>query len=113
MQLIDRSQAEHYVWGNICDGWHFLKRDDISIISERVPSGASEVRHIHESARQFFYILSGQATIEANGEHVKLTEGQGLEISPGTPHQFKNESTQDVHFLVISHPSTKGDRINL
>jgi mannose-6-phosphate isomerase-like protein (cupin superfamily) len=41
-----------------------------------------------------------------------LREGQGLEISPMVKHQFKNNSQMDVHFLVISVPSTRGDRIN-
>jgi hypothetical protein len=27
-------------------------------------------------------------------------------------HQFKNQSDADVHFLVISVPSTRGDRVN-
>jgi len=57
MQAIDRSSAEHYHWGNAGDGWHLVKRADMSVISERVPPGASEVRHFHASARQFFYIL--------------------------------------------------------
>ncbi|WAK02337.1 cupin domain-containing protein [Methylobacter sp. YRD-M1] len=112
MKPIDRTCAEHYVWGGVCDGWHLVKRDDMSIIAERVPAGAREARHFHAAARQFFFILSGCAVIEINGERISLMEGQGLEIAPGMPHQFMNESPEDVHFLVVSHPSTKGDRIN-
>lgn len=112
MKAIDRSSAEHYLWGEVCDGWHLVKRSDLSVIAERVPPGASEVRHYHASARQFFYILRGCAVIEVNGEREALQEGQGLEIAPGTSHQFMNESQEDVHFLVISHPSTRGDRVD-
>jgi mannose-6-phosphate isomerase-like protein (cupin superfamily) len=109
-QAIDLSSAEHYRWGGICDGWHLLKRSDLSIIAERVPPGGKESRHSHERARQFFYILSGCAVMEVDGERVELREGQGLEVAPGTPHQFLNESPAVVHFLVISHPTTRGDR---
>jgi len=113
MQPIDRSSAEHYIWGGMCDGWHFVKRADMSVIAERVPPGAKETRHFHSAARQFFFILSGCAVIEINGERVTLVEGQGFEVAPGIPHQFMNESSEEVHFLVISHPSTRGDRVDV
>ncbi len=112
-QPIDRSSAEHYLWGGVCDGWHLVKRPDMSVIAERVPPGAQETRHHHATARQFFFILSGCAVIEIDGERVALAQGQGLEVPPGAPHQFMNESSADVHFLVISHPSTRGDRVEL
>lgn len=105
--------AEHYVWGEVCDGWHLLKREDMSIIQERVPAGASEVMHYHEVARQFFYILEGAGTMAFEDREVPLSKGQGLEIPPRVKHQFKNRSDADVHFLVISIPTTKGDRINV
>jgi len=110
---IDRRVVEHYLWGEGCDGWHLVKRDDMSVIAERVPPGACETRHLHEKARQFFYILSGSAIIEMDSERIPLNEGQGIEVKPGTPHRFGNESTEDVHFLVISHPASHGDRIEI
>ena len=109
---VQRANAEHYLWGEGCDGWHLLKRQDLSIIAERVPAGAREVRHSHTIARQFFFILSGQAVIEVDGRLVELSEGQGLEIAPGQAHQFRNDADSEVHFLVISRPSTRGDRID-
>jgi mannose-6-phosphate isomerase-like protein (cupin superfamily) len=42
-----------------------------------------------------------------------LKKGQGIEITPEVKHQFMNQSDSDVHFLVISVPSTRGDRINV
>ncbi len=109
-QRVDRATAEHYTWGGVCDGWRLLKRADLSVIAERVPPGARETRHFHSAARQFFYILSGCAVLEIDGERVTLAAGQGMEVPPGVPHQFMNASEVDVHFMVISHPSTHGDR---
>ena len=83
------------------------------MIAERVPPGASEVRHYHSAARQFFFILNGKAVIEVDGTDVELAEGQGLEIAPGMRHQVMNRSDADVHFLVISHPNTRGDRVEV
>jgi mannose-6-phosphate isomerase-like protein (cupin superfamily) len=111
--MISIESAEHYTWSGNCDGWHLLKRDDMSVIEERVPARSAEVMHYHEQARQFFYILDGEGTISFEGHEVILQKGQGLEIQPMVKHQFKNNSSMDVHFLVISVPSTRGDRINL
>ena len=110
---ISIENAEHYFWGGNCDGWHLLKRDDMSIIQERVPAGCAEVTHYHERARQFFYILEGEGTISFEEHEVILQKGQGLEIQPMVKHQFKNNSSMDVHFLVISVPPTRGDRVNI
>ena len=110
---VSTENAEHYTWGEICDGWHLLKRADISVIQERVPSGGTEVMHYHEKARQFFYILEGEGSIELEGNIIVLKKGQGKEIAPQVKHQFQNTSNADVHFLVISVPPTRGDRINL
>ena len=110
--IVSTADAEHYVWGEICDGWHLLKRDDMSVIQERVPADTAEVMHYHTMARQFFYILDGEGTIIFEDKAIVLNKGQGIEIAPGVKHQFKNQSDVDAHFLVISVPSTRGDRIN-
>jgi mannose-6-phosphate isomerase-like protein (cupin superfamily) len=111
--MISTENAEHYIWGEICDGWHLVKRGDMSVIQERVPAGAAEVMHYHERARQFFYVLEGEGRMVFEDQEVILEKGQGIEIEPMLKHQFKNNSQTDVHFLVISVPSTHGDRINL
>jgi mannose-6-phosphate isomerase-like protein (cupin superfamily) len=110
MQIVDRFNSEHYLWGAGCDGWHLLKRGDLSIITELVPPGAGEQRHFHVHSCQFFYILTGEAIIEVDGVKHSLRANQGLEIPPGIAHQFWNESIDDVTFLVISMPKAHGDR---
>ena len=111
--VVSIENAEHYVWGEICDGWHLLKHDAMSVIQERVPAGGAEVMHYHNKARQFFYILEGDGTMVFEDHEVVLGKGQGIEIQPQVKHQFKNQSKDDVHFLVVSVPSTRGDRVNL
>lgn len=113
MQMSDWQNAEHYRWGEVCDGWHLLRREDLSVIQERVPPGAGEVRHAHRAARQFFYILQGEASIEFDEKVLTLKQGQGVEVPPGVAHRFANRSAEDVLFLVISSPSAHGDRITM
>ena len=103
--------AEHYLWGGACDGWHLLKRADVSVIQERVPAGSAEEMHYHQTARQFFFILEGRGTMVFKDHSVSLQKGEGLETPPGVPHQFSNLSDSDVIFLVISVPQSHGDRI--
>ena len=102
--------AEHYRWGEGCDGWHLLKRADLSVIRERVPPGAAETRHRHACARQFFYVLDGTAVIEVEGAHHVVAAGHGLHVPPGAAHRFRNDSAEDVHFIVVSAPTSRGDR---
>lgn len=110
--MISTKNAEHYIWGEVCDGWHLLKRDDMSVIQERVPAGGAEVMHYHEKARQFFYVLESEGTMVLENQEIRLHKGEGLEIAPMVRHQFKNTSQAEVHFLVISVPSTREDRVN-
>lgn len=110
MKSISIKTAEHYRWGDFCDGYHLVKSDQLSVIEEIVPSGAREKNHYHDRATQFFYILSGTGTIIINDNIFKLNTGEGLLIEPGTHHQFRNDSSEAVRFLVISTPKSHGDR---
>jgi mannose-6-phosphate isomerase-like protein (cupin superfamily) len=107
-----RENAAHYFWGERCDGWHLLQDPNLSVIEERVPAGASEIRHHHNIAQQFFYILEGHAVMKVAGEWIQLSPGQGIAIPPGVSHQFRNESEKEVRFLTISQPPSHGDRVN-
>lgn len=110
---ISKHNAEHYNWGDQCDGWHLVKNQESSIIHERMPAHTSEIKHYHQHARQFFFVLSGIATILIDGEEIILNSQEGVEVPPLVPHQMFNKSNAEVEFLVISQPTTKGDRTEL
>jgi mannose-6-phosphate isomerase-like protein (cupin superfamily) len=111
--IANTKTAEHYTWGGVCDGWRLLQRPDLSVIQERIPPGAGEVRHYHQRARQLFYLLQGKLTIELPDHAVTLAPGDACEVPPGEAHRVTNASDVDASFLVISAPTTEGDRINL
>jgi len=113
VRVVDTDVAEHYAWGAGCDGWHLLRRDDLSVIRERVPPGAGETRHRHARARQFFFVLAGEAVLDLEGTPHVLRAGQGLHVAPGQAHQFRNQSPTAVEFLVVSAPRSHGDREDL
>ena len=111
--IVSKATAEHYVWGGDCDGWRLLPRQDLNIIHERMPPGRREVAHHHVVARQFFFVLSGELTMCMRDGERRIPAGSGLEIEPGVVHRAANLSQIDVEFLVISHPTTRGDRIDI
>lgn len=58
------ANAEHFIWGDQCDGWFLAKHPLASVIQERMLPHTSETRHYHQDVWQFFYILSGELTLE-------------------------------------------------
>jgi mannose-6-phosphate isomerase-like protein (cupin superfamily) len=108
---VSRATAEHYTWGDSCDGWHLVKDKKLSVIEEQMPAGTSEVLHYHGRAQQFFFVLSGETVVEVEGCEIRLAAGEGLGILPGVPHRIRNESKEPVQFLVVSQPPSHGDRV--
>lgn len=109
--MISIKTAEHYSWGQDCDGWHLVRAPGLSVIQERMAHGAAEVRHMHSRSRQFFYVLKGRLTLELDGNRHELRAGEGLEVPPASPHQAINDSGDETHFLVISQPQAHVDRV--
>jgi mannose-6-phosphate isomerase-like protein (cupin superfamily) len=109
---VSRENAEHYRWGTDCDAWYMVNDEQLSVIEEVMPAGAAEIRHHHEKAQQFFYILSGEVLMEVEGQTTLVAAGTGIRIMPGQRHQIRNPSSSPVRLLVISHPRSHGDRFN-
>jgi mannose-6-phosphate isomerase-like protein (cupin superfamily) len=111
MKIVNRENAEHYTWGGVCDGWHLLKSNGLSVIQEQVPPGGAEVKHYHEQAYQFFFILSGEATMEIGDKRIVLGSQQGVSVPPKVAHRLLNDGKKELSFLVVSAPISHGDRV--
>ncbi len=96
VRVVRAADVEHYKWGGAngdeCDGWHLVRTEELSVIEESMPVGASETRHHHVRARQFFYVLAGALTLEIDGSEIVLRACEGVEIGPGVAHQAINRS---------------------
>lgn len=111
--VISKENAEHYAWGDGCDGWYLMNRKDMLVIHEKMPPGTCEKRHYHAVSRQFFFVLKGLLTMEVEGNILEISAHQGIEIAPLANHQARNNSDAPVEFIVFSHPTTRGDRTDL
>ncbi|MEN0083156.1 MAG: cupin domain-containing protein [Leifsonia sp.] len=109
-ETVDTTNAEHYEWGDVSEGWRLLDTTGLSVIEERVPSGSGEEWHVHDSATQFFYVLDGTPQLQTADGTVDLEPRRGVEIPPGLAHRFFNPGDTETRFLVISAPNTRGDR---
>lgn len=105
--------ADHYTWGNNCEGFHILRDEALSVIKESMPPGASEVWHYHNKAQQVFYLLSGKAFFETGKDNAFLSTGESLRVLPGILHRISNPSDEIVEFLVVSAPMAQGDRVEI
>ncbi len=113
MKVVSKYQPlKHYLWGSDCDGWDLVDEDALSVKQELMPAGTKEVKHYHQSAQQFFYILKGKATFEIEDSTIIINQGEGLHIEAGKKHRILNETGEDLEFVLCSQPSTKNDRIN-
>jgi mannose-6-phosphate isomerase-like protein (cupin superfamily) len=112
MPVVSIKDSNHYEWGNNCDGWHLVASKNLSVIQESVPKGSSETRHLHKKAEQFFYILSGIATLEVSGDIHIIHSNEGFHIPAGIAHTLSNKHEEDLKFLVVSTPPSHGDREN-
>jgi mannose-6-phosphate isomerase-like protein (cupin superfamily) len=111
LRVTSTARAEHYSWGERCDGWHLVRSDGLSVIEESIPPGAFEVRHFHNRSRQFFYVLTGCATIECDGLRHTLLTHDGLEVPPAVPHEVFNRGAETLRLLVVSQPPSHQDRV--
>jgi quercetin dioxygenase-like cupin family protein len=114
-RIISTANASRYKWGGPadtdCDGWHLVRTPKLSIIEEAMPAGTCETRHHHRRARQFFYVIEGELTLEIEQQSITLHVGEGIEIAPGQVHQALNQSAAIARFLVTSQPPSHGDRV--
>ena len=70
-----------------------------------VPPGGGPPPHVHSREEESFYILEGEITFQIGDEQVVATAGMFANMPVGTPHSFKNESTQPAKMIISVAPA--------
>lgn len=107
---VDASTARHAVWDEVCDAYHLLDRQDLSVVQQVVPPRTETPQHAHHRSRQFFYLLSGSLTVALGRHEHELSPGAGLEVPARTGHHVHNDSDEPAVVLVISSPRVGGSQ---
>lgn len=58
-----KNTAERCKWGGNFDCWVLVKNKERSVVHKFIPPKSMKARHYHNYAQQFFFILSGTATL--------------------------------------------------
>ena len=112
VSIAEKRDSNQYSWGGNCFSWVLSDHSQLSVKEEMMPPGSREQKHWHKTAKQFFYVLKGKATLYINDEKYGANERQGILIPSGHRHFIANDTESTLEFLVISQPSTDDDRIN-
>src|SRR5579871_3636938 len=92
------------------DVYRFLATGDdtngkYALFEALVGPGGGPPAHVHSREEEGFYILEGEITFTINGERIMATAGMFANMSVGTPHSFKNESTKPSKMLIFVAPA--------
>ena len=70
-----------------------------------VPPGGGPPLHVHSREEEGFYVLEGEITFTIGGEQIVAGAGTFANMPVGTPHSFKNESSQRTRMLIAVAPA--------
>ena len=115
-KVVSTENVEHYRWGgpqgSAAEAWYLVKTPELHVIEEWLPGGVAETRHSHARARQFFFVLAGELTMEVEDHEFRVLAGEGIEVAPGQQHQAANRGSDGLRLLVTSQPPSHGDRVD-
>jgi hypothetical protein len=75
VKKISTVNAEHYAWGEVCDGWHLVKQRSLSVIKEQ--KGAGQTRAAARPDEPARHPNAGEATREGGAP----SQGATLDVS--------------------------------
>jgi len=82
-----------------------ITRDQSPHVGLHVTRITSGDRHCHGRTEEIYYVLSGQGTMELDGETHELTPGTAVHIPPGVKHR----SWGDFEAVIVTCPAFDPD----
>ena len=91
-------QATFLVTGAESGGSYFISEF-------KCPPGGGPPPHIHHREEESYYILQGEATVQAGGRTFHASVGDFIHIPRGTVHCFKNDGKVDLKMVITFSPT--------
>lgn len=82
-------------------------RDGIMVGEHIVPPGYMVPPHSHADDDEFFLIQQGSLTLLAPGGERTATQGGFVALPRGSVHGFRNDTTEEVRFIVLCRPGVQ------
>ncbi|MDH2443513.1 cupin domain-containing protein [Amnibacterium sp. CER49] len=108
--VVSRTTAKAEQWAAGCLAWRLVTEDALAVAEEAMAPGTQEAWHVHDRTTQYFHVLAGELDVRTADGVRSLGPGEGLVVRPGQPHQAAVTASAGATFLVISAPSSSGDR---
>jgi quercetin dioxygenase-like cupin family protein len=70
-----------------------------------IPPGGGPPPHVHSREEEGFCILEGEINLHVGDERIVVTAGTFANMPVGTPHSFKNESSNPARMLISVAPA--------
>ena len=70
-----------------------------------VPPGGGPLPHVHSREEEGFYVIEGELTFTIGDKRLVASAGMFANMTVGTPHSFKNESSKPAKMLISVAPA--------
>lgn len=85
---------------------HFLDKEDAAgsgrlFVRSILTPGSSIGNHTHKGDFEVYYILSGTALVDDNGEMVQLGAGDSIQTKNGFSHSIENNGDVDLEYIAL------------
>lgn len=61
--------------------------------------------HTHRTHEELYLFLKGQGQFQVDGEVIEIREGTALRVAPGGERTWRNNSQEDLYYIVIQAPA--------
>ena len=105
-----RTAAESRAVSVVGDVYRFLATGEdtggrYALLDAIVLPGGGPPPHVHSREQEGFYILEGEVTFSSGARKAVAKAGSFIDMRPGVPHAFKNESARPARMLIWVAPA--------
>lgn len=98
-----KEEKKYWVLGHLVQPVQVSGNYDM-VIGTTPPQVPGPPPHFHNGYNEMFMVLEGEMEFMINGEAIKLTEGQSVDLPPKALHTFRNAGSSPCKWINIHSP---------